>query len=264
PLLVSFSINKSFAGADVAAVEVGTGRYPPITMDIISWTEDDNAPNPCYNSAECWIGPDVLYSDGNPSLSGSCFDFNNCIEISSYRYAREVMEEYRKVFGIPYSATYIIDSDDYTCVGLFYTEGRPTAGVRVAKIWPNSTCGRIPPINLQCDFSLPHEIDHGILRARELDGNTITDYGTASCNNNASFKLYVTSASGGGRNIKLTPSGSLFSIITVNDKDAWNGLNVNLSANSPLTFKFASTLRTNGDVDAGSYSGDAIFTLSYQ
>ncbi|MBG5898546.1 hypothetical protein I5E15_18630 [Providencia stuartii] len=262
PLLILISIHKSFAGAQVAVTDVGTGRYPPVTMDIISWTEDDSDLNPCYNAEQCWIGPDVLYSDGPPSLSGSCLDFHNCIEISSYRYASEVRDKYQEVFGIPHSSTYFIDSDDYTCVGLFYIPHAPIPGMRDAMLWPNSTCGNIPPINLQCEFIIPPEIDHGSLKARDLNGNTSAIYGTAYCNNSADFRLYITSSTG-QKDVQLTPSGSLLSRVTVNDQAGWQGIPISLGPEE-VTFKVESTLITNGDVDAGSYSGDVILTLSYQ
>ncbi len=89
-----------------------------VEMDILSWSEASGVTNPCYGSTECWVGPDVLYASGAPSLSGSCLDYGNCIRINQYRTAEEVAAAFRNAKGIPYRASFVIDSPNVTC-GLF-------------------------------------------------------------------------------------------------------------------------------------------------
>lgn len=90
-----FPSRPANAIAYVMPVSMTSGAWPRVAMDILSWSEASGVTNPCYGSTECWVGPDVLYASGAPSLSGSCLDYGNCIRINQYRTAEEVAAAFR-------------------------------------------------------------------------------------------------------------------------------------------------------------------------
>ncbi|MEQ4692064.1 MrpH family fimbial adhesin [Providencia manganoxydans] len=258
----------AFAGAHVVPIKIVDAAAPIVTQEIIYWTEDDSALNPCYGASECWVGPDVLYATHAPGLFGSCLWYRNCIEISELRYAWQVMEKFEQSKGIPYTATFDIRREEATCVGLFYIPRRLfVGGGDDGILWPNSTCGKIPPADQFCDLWIPNEIDHGKLRNKELDGDEMETSGTLTCLKEGTMKLYVTS-NHGTKNIELSFDGTLYSNLSLDTgggyKDGWGGVSIFANGNEiPTDFNIKSTLRSIGKIEPGLYEGTALITAVY-
>lgn len=261
-------IRSANAGAYVMPVSVtpgaGMGGKILVVQDIIYWSEDSNQPNPCYGVAECWVGPDVLYTDGTPSLSGSCIFANNCIEISGYQYAYEVADAFKSLKGIPYKSSYTIENEDATCVGIFYVKHLPSSGIRDSSLWPGSTCGKLPPVNQYCNISLPSYVDHGFVRSTNLNGQIMSVSGGISCTESGSLNIYARSVTGENY-VYLNTNKSLYSRPLINNQDGWNGVNISVSGgnvNNPFTF--TSELHTTGGViTPGYYTGSSIVIISF-
>lgn len=266
-ILTSFK-QIAFAGAHVVPIKIIDAAAPIVTQEIISWTEDDSAPNPCYGAFQCWVGPDVLYATHAPGLWGSCLWYSNCIEISKLQYAWQVRDKFEQQKGIPYTATFDIRKEDATCVGLFYVD-RPliVGGGDHGVLWPNSTCGKIPPADQYCDLWIPNEIDHGKLRNKQLDGDEMETSGSLACLKEGSMKLYVTS-NRATKNIDLSFDGTLYSNISLDTgngyKDGWGGVSIITNGNEiPTSFNIKSTLRAIGNIVPGLYEGTALITAVY-
>lgn len=258
-----FPSRPANAIAYVMPISMTSGAWPRVEMDILSWSEESGVTNPCYGSTECWVGPDVLYSNGAPSLSGSCLDYGNCIRINQYRTAEEVAAAFRSAKGIPYRASFVIDSPNATCIGLFYVNHRPTPGVRNAIQWPGSVCGKIPPTNQTCNITLPAFIDHGALSNTSLNGKTGSVSGNITCTQATNINVFARSTTG-ERYVYLNSTSNFYSNPLINNQNGWNGTNMNISGNNMAnSFTFTSELHASGTVTPGYYTGNAVVIIAF-
>lgn len=269
-----FSIYRlANAGAFVMPVSMtempdGSGR---VVQRIISWTENSNALNPCYGSQFCWVGPDVQYDGHQPGLYGSCGRggyanvSGNCIQISKMRTMKEVAEAYNKYFPLPHNFSFGITNTDARCVGLFYINHPPALGpYGDGKLWPGSSCGKLPPVNQHCSINLPSEINHGSLSNSNLNGNKKLIYGTINCTKSGDLKLYSHSSTGEEK-VYLNSSKTLYSKTLINNKAGWDGVNISVEGkNIPTSFTFTSELNSLGNIPPGNYSGVSVVLLSFQ
>ncbi|EPL3993002.1 hypothetical protein AB6G07_15380 [Providencia stuartii] len=261
-------VRSAQAGAYVMPISVIPGAggqgLPQVTQEIIYWDEDNSTLNPCYGVTECWIGPDVLYSSNYPSLRGTCEFYNNCIEISGYRYAYQVMNAFKASKGIPYRAIFDISSSDATCVGLFYVPHRPKNNVFDSQLWPGSTCGQLPPANQFCSISLPSYVDHGSISNSNLNGQIKSVSGTISCTRPASLKVYARSTTG-ERYVYMNSNSAFYSRPLINNQDGWYGVNISVSGsnvNNPFTFT-SELHTTTSAITPGYYTGNSIVIISF-
>lgn len=259
---------SAMAGAYVMPINVVPGAggqgLPQVTQEIIYWDEDNFTLNPCHGVSQCWLGPDVLYSTNYPSLRGTCEFYDNCIEISGYQYAYQVMNAFKASKGIPYRATFDISSTDATCVGLFYVPHKPANAVFDSQLWPGSTCGNLPPTNQFCSVSLPAYIDHGSISNTNLNGQTKDINGSVSCTEPANLNVYARSTTG-ERYVYLNPNKNLYSDPYINNQDAWYGVNITTpGGNVSSSFTFTSKLvTTGGTIAPGYYTGNSIVIISF-
>lgn len=269
---------NSHAVVNTQAIEVGSqdmnGNFP-IIAQIISWTENDTDPNPCYSeSTECYIGPDVLYEGGEmPSLNGSCNYSNNCIEISKLKTKKEVLDKYTSRFGIPKIAQFNISAKTYDCVSMFYSNGKPYSnGGIIVQMWPGSICGKIPPTTLVCNTDLPAEINHGLVNIRSLSNNAsifsdeIEVRTWCNSNSDVKFKLYVTNYKN-TRYLTLNNDDTLFSEILIDNKSGFDGVELIVKPGPSGSISrlksrlFASSIAT---LEAKEYSGSVLITAAYE
>lgn len=260
---------SAHAGAYVRAI---SRKGILVTQQIVAWTEEDNAPNPCKGESVCYVGPDVKYSAHPPGLYGTCVISNNCIEAQSYNTAKEVAEAYNKAHPIPFTASFGIENEDASCVGLYYLTQQPTTAEHNGLIWPGSVCGIIPPENQTCDLAIPTTIDFGSLNSWQVAGQKKTITGTITCSVPATLLVTATSKNSqkpgvvsfsldGGR----TFVDSLTGKAEINDKDAFTGVEVPITGkNIADSFNFSVTLQKNGRIDAGDYSATEIIIANYE
>ncbi|NEG63614.1 hypothetical protein GQQ23_14870 [Pantoea agglomerans] len=266
---VSCISESAHAGAYVRAI---SRKGTLVTQQIIAWTEEDNAPNPCKGESVCYVGPDVKYSAHPPGLYGTCMMSHNCIEAQSYNTAKEVAEAYNKAHPIPFTASFGIENEDASCVGLYYLTQQPTMAEHNGLIWPGSVCGIIPPENQTCDLAIPTTIDFGSLNSWQVAGQKKTITGTITCSVPATLLVTATSKNSqkpgvvsfsldGGR----TFVDSLTGKAEINDKDAFTGVEVPITGkNIADSFNFSVTLQKNGHIDAGDYSATEIIIANYE
>lgn len=259
----------AYAGAYVKAI---SRQGNNVTQEIIAWTEEDNAPNPCKGERVCYVGPDVKYSTHPPGLYGTCVMSNNCIEAQSYNTAKEVAEAYNRAHPIPFTASFGIENEDASCVGLYYLTQQPTTTEHNGLVWPGSTCGIIPPENQTCNLSIPPTINFGSLNGWQVAGQKKTITGTITCS--LPTKLLVTATSKNSQkpgvvSFSLDGGASFVDSLTgkaeINGKDAFDGVEVPVTGkNIADSFSFSVTLQKNGHIDAGDYSATEVVIASYE
>ncbi|MBD8182472.1 hypothetical protein IFU25_12290 [Pantoea agglomerans] len=260
---------SAHAGAYVRAI---SRKGTLVTQQIIAWTEEDNAPNPCKGESVCYVGPDVKYSAHPPGLYGTCMMSHNCIEAQSYNTAKEVAEAYNKAHPIPFTASFGIENEDASCVGLYYLTQQPTTAEHNGLIWPGSVCGIIPPENQTCDLAIPTTIDFGSLNSWQVAGQKKTITGTITCSVPATLLVTATSKNSqkpGVVSFSLDGGGSFVDSLTgkaeINGKDAFTGVEVPITGkNIADSFNFSVTLQKNGRIDAGDYSATEIIIANYE
>ncbi|WP_208951748.1 hypothetical protein [Rahnella sp. ChDrAdgB13] len=232
-----------------------------VSLSVVAWSEAAGVANPCYGYSSCYIGPEVSYTTfGIGGLSGSC-DSGACIRAEDLPTLADVAERYKKKHPLPYTAVFNIDhlQDTSSCVGMTFI-GTPSYGGH-AVLLPGSTCTVIPPDNSRCSIDIPPYIEHGTLPVSAINGNTASVTGSAVCNFDGEAVI-TTSADGGTNSIYLN-GVNLTSQIEVNGHNATEGIVFNVLANQPSTLTFTSTLRANGLISSGEYSGTAIVYVNY-
>ncbi|CDH05113.1 putative fimbrial adhesin [Xenorhabdus bovienii str. oregonense] len=264
-LLFFLSTSYAYGGAYVMAVDTQPfGNQAVTTMEIIAWTEEEGTPNPCYGSETCYVGPDVLYTNGNkPGMYGSCMDAGACLDDANrYRTAAEVMRAYKRKLGIPFRATFTIMSRDADCVGLFYAY-KTEKGYGSAEKFPNSTCGKLPPPNQNCSISVPSEIAYGALKASDVNNATRSITGQVKCALKGDFRLEGFSI-GREAKIYLDSNRQMYSTLQINGREAMDGVSFKAKGrDQPENFTLTSILRTITPPKAGKYEGIAVVLLSY-
>lgn len=261
--------SNAYAVANVKAIS-RTGNN--VTQEIIAWTEEDSAPNPCYGASKCYVGPDVKYARHAPGLYGTCLMSDNCIEAQTYATAKEVAEAYNRKHPIPFTAQFGIEAEEASCVGLYYITEKPTTQEHDGQLWPNSICGIIPPEDQSCDLSIPTSIEFGSLNSWQVAGQTKTINGTIKCS--LSTTLLVTASSKNSQKpgvVSFSRDGgktfvdSLTGTAKINGTDAFTGAHIPITGNNVSdSFEFSVSLEKNGRIDAGDYSATEIVVASYE
>lgn len=251
------------AGAVVIPVltepcEPGSG-WVCIVQRLQSWYEEPSAANPCYGWSSCYVGLDVSYLAGTGGELGNSCSVGSCIEISKYRTAREVAEAWQSQKGIPFTTNRFGLGGNGDCVGLMYIQ-TPGSGMTRGTLWPNSVCGKIPPVNTQCNISVPSQINYGTLSSSEVDGQSKSINGNVSCNKNVTVKIIALSSTG-EEDVYLSSDKSLYSGLNINGANAASGVNVSASPNA--SFTLGSVLHKTGELKGGVYSGNAVVILTF-
>lgn len=256
-------LKTAYAGAfvePISYVSIG-GGYGKVTQKIQQWEESNNTPNPCYGWLTCSLGPDVLYPRNSPSLSGSC-GAGHCIRIEQYRTLKQVSDAWKAQKGVPYTATFGVDSLDASCVGLFYID-KPTPNRLQARQVPGSVCGVLPPVNQSCHVELPAQIPFGTLPANAVNGVFKQVTGQVWCTLPGSIKVFGQSTLQRER-IYFDSKETFFATLTINEKNAFSGVRFTLPGNSQRqNFTLKATLNSSSPPDAGNYSANAIVFLAY-
>ncbi|OTA21461.1 Fimbrial adhesin, MrxH [Xenorhabdus beddingii] len=279
-LLFLFSTTHVYAGAYVMPVNTvahGSSGMADTTMQIVAWTEEEGFPNPCYRKAKCYVGPDVWYkvkvdnssnrgpSIPNPGMQGSCDYAKVCLEnAGKYPTTADVMRAYKQKLGIPKQVTFTIMSADADCIGLFYTTEITGGYDGKARIFPNSTCNKMPPPNQTCEIHVPSEIAYGELIAPEVNNASRTVNGYFKCAlPDSKIQLHATSREGEPK-VYFDAHRQMYATLQINDKDATHGINVAVKKHNGVTpFTLKSILHTVTPPKAGKYEGTAIVYLTF-
>ncbi|CAI0957848.1 Uncharacterised protein [Serratia quinivorans] len=143
------------------------------------------------------------------------------------------------------------------CVGIAVWNTQVT-GIPIGTIFPGSSCGLIPPLNLACDTSGKVTIDYGTLSSGQLNGATASTTLSFTCNQAATATIKLNSSV-----IDLGRKGDLTAAISIGGKDLATGSNVAVK-NGTVTTTITSTLKAKGTPAAGPFEGSGVLIISYQ
>lgn len=264
-LTLTLLMESVHAAAQVEIIKYEAGSSDYLTYIFHSWDPGSNIPlDPTYcPEAGCAVG--IAWQVGDPSGNGYIAPPNLYpYETKGARTVGDLERLWRQKFG--YGATVrksgapIRAGDREICFGMKY--GAATnKGVRVV---PGSSCVDLvpgPPVNA-CYMDGPIVLDHGSVPENRLSDSTISQNINVRCLERSLVLVSLITGNGDG-DIKLNPQGSLISTVSVNGKTGSSGDVVSVPGGAGgVNVEFKSTLKTNGTVGGGVFSGSATALLS--
>jgi len=233
-----------------------------VSLSVVAWSEAAGMANPCYGHSSCYVGPDVRYSKyGIGGLYGSCEEANACVRAEDLPTLADIAERYKREHPLPFSTTFTVDhlEDTSSCVGMVYID-RPSFGGH-AILLPGSTCVVIPPNGSRCEINIPPYIQHGTLSTARINGNTASATGSITCNFSGTAAVSISADE--ASNVIYLNGSKMVSEVQINGTNPDGSVILNVSANNPTPLNITSTLKSNGVVVAGKYTGTALFYVNY-
>lgn len=143
------------------------------------------------------------------------------------------------------------------CIGIAVWNINTTFGVQ-GIIFPGSSCGKVPPVNLACDTSGKVTIDYGTLSSGQLNGATASTTLSFTCNQAATATIQLNDSV-----IDLGRKGDLTAAISIGGKDLASGSDVAVKSGT-VTTTITSTLKAKGTPAAGAFEGSGVLIIGYQ
>lgn len=259
-IIIIFFVRPAYVIAGAALTDFSRNGST-VSLSVVAWSELAGVPNPCYGYSSCYVGPDVRYSAyGIGGLYGSCMEANACVRAEDLPTLADIAERYKKKHPLPYSVTFTIDhlEDKSSCIGMVYIDKPSFAGH--AKLLPGSTCVVIPPNKTRCEVNIPPYIQHGTLSTKEINGNTVSVIGSVICNYSGTAMISI---SADADNVIYLNDSKMVSEVKINGENPASGITLDVSTNNSAPLSITSTLRSNGVIVAGKYTGSALFYVNY-
>lgn len=117
--------------------------------------------------------------------------------------------------------------------------------------------GQVP---VRCDIGGSTMINHGTLSDTALNGSQASTQLNVKCNASTTVTVSATQTNSWG--VRLRSDDSLYSVVTINNWDATNGINVLTTSNVDSPLNITSTLVTRGAVAPGPFSGSTVITVT--
>lgn len=227
--------------------------------------------NPCQSvlgstgAKRCYFTINHLHSGKNTGGIASRANWSCDVNFATYTTMAAIIRDANAICGLSFPRTGssqhsgAITTDE--CVGIFLTTSKGAQG----KILPGGICGIAPPPAGKCYFTSPTgggnslELNHDPLNADELNGDVEKGLFYIQCNQDMSVKV---SSNLQQDDVYLRPNGELLSRVTLNNQSAAKGLVQSVRANQVWPVQVASTLRTNGTVAPGKFSGRITLVLT--
>lgn len=250
----AFSIN-----ATKSNYESGGVRY---NFVVSNWTSNDNSPSPCSSD-------DISLTSCSIRLTANRGD--RIVESSGTKYLWEVPVRQRssmgellsdlqnKGFRVPFDGSLLIphaSSGNDLCISFFVAR----TGSHGAVYGPFGPCTPVSTPPLQCELEGNTTIEHGNLPDNKLNGAKALTLLELRCKGPSNVTVSASRTNYLG--VQLRSDGSLYSKITVNGKDATDGITFPVEYDWPRLLNITSTLSTQGTVAPGTFSGSTIITLS--
>jgi len=154
---------------------------------------------------------------------------------------------------IPLEQSVVVDkASQVTC---FTLRVGNTAGMT-----PLSSCVPVKPPPVKCDITGSVTIDHKTLSDHALNNAQASTQLNVRCSASASVTVRATRTN--SRGVRLRADESLYSVVTINNRDATGGINVTTTNTMSTPITVMSTLNTQGTVAPGAFSGSTVITVS--
>jgi len=254
------------------AIDITTteSRYEPSGVRyyfIANWTPSERGFNPCTSNdpdhTVCQVG---LAAKSAPNAYFGLGYFPGQWTVPIRRGSWEIsylLSDLIKVgFKVPLNGSILVPYEsvnkyEYICIAFERVRLGPNLGGVSETFGP---CRRVATPALQCTFTGNTTIDHGTLSDNDVDGAKASTLLDVQCRGVATVNVSASRTNSSG--VKLKTDGSLYSKVTINGKDATDGINLYVSDSQPSRLDITSTLNSSGTVTPGVFSGSTVITIS--
>lgn len=159
---------------------------------------------------------------------------------------------------LPYTATLPTGAGEISCIMVYYSSHIPVDGF----CYSMGSGFEVEIEGLSCDITSGDVIhSYGTLSSDDVEGKTMTTQSVVTCTGLASMGTASVELALKDESIKLNDDGSLLADLDIDGKGQKTTINV--PTNNSVNFNVTSSLRTNGDVSVGSFSGSTALTITY-
>jgi hypothetical protein len=255
PLAQAYSITTTNS-----KYESGGVRY---YFEVRNWTTGDTGYSPCVSSdlqlttCHIFLG---LRLPGSMLSVGKDYEWRFPIRRGSSNLGQLLSDLQGQGFSIPFSGSILVPSESASndlCVGF----GSARTGVNIAGgISYFGPCISVATATVDCKITGNTTIDHKSLADNALDGAKASTQLYLHCQGVTTVTVSTSRSNYNG--VMLRKDGSLYSTLTINGKDAFTGIDVQVSGGQFSPLSITSTLKSNGTVAPGGFSASSVITVS--
>ncbi|MCK3863858.1 hypothetical protein [Pseudomonas sp. B329] len=224
-------------------------------FEVTNWSPTDPSPSPCETANPEKKICRVALSGIDFGVMASSFQQWDLPAYPKTNLGTLLVDLQSKGFQAKNSI--LVDRNRRVCIS-FLAAVTSGGGVQMAPFGP---CTPVMAPALQCDIQGDTTIDHKSLPDNALDGAKASLLLNVQCKGGPA-SLIVSASRSNSNGVQLRSDGSLYSKITVNNEDATQGINVQVSDGTTAMLNITSTLSTHGTVEPGSFSGSTVVTVS--
>lgn len=242
-------------------IEANGTRY----FFLAEWDSNQGGRSVCdtdeISLTRCHVTIAALKAPGTPQILGSGPGWT-VPTTRNYSSMSDLLRELNKVgFRPPYNGSILVPNgvpvDRRVCISYMYSLVSPSIG---AAMNPLSSCVSTQPRPPRCEVQGDLNIDHKSLGEDQLQGAMASTQLSLVCQDSSNIIISVSRSSDSG--VPLRSNNTLFSKITVNGKDATNGVTIAVSKNRATSLTVTSMLTTSGRVAPGPFYGNTVITVS--
>lgn len=237
---------------------VAEGGSVRISYTLSNWSLEDTGRSACGETRRvCNVFTEIRLVDSNNT--GGLWTIN--VSNSSRMTLGDVIRELNaNGVSMPYSGSTMITSAANLAGGCFALT--TASGVIAGPAYDVTNCMplRPPTPPVQCDIDGSTTIDHRSLSETALNNAQASTQLNVRCSASASVTVRATRTN--SRGVRLRADESLYSVVTINNRDATGGINVTTTNTMSTPITVMSTLNTQGTVAPGAFSGSTVITVS--
>ncbi|MEN4241667.1 hypothetical protein [Serratia marcescens] len=248
----------------------------PYYMAMISdWFGADDRPNPCYQASSCDLGFQLYqWTNGEDIFPGKAI--GSAIWLTSgSRWARadqnigEMGKSFRRNFDFPVQRTMITNPTEpgintYYVVCLMYRVNGGGPRIFYETCASNADSGGGGGGGTWCKAYSQDVLNfnYGPVNSEEINGKTKSVNYSVWCNRDSTAKIYTKSLTNG--RLYLRADNSLYSDLTIKDRDLSTGIKENFSEGITKSYTIKSTLGSVSEVSPGTFNGSTIIYIDIQ
>lgn len=255
---------EGFAGAHVYNEYWVKNGPIAIIVAKMTWTAESTVDRiPCYGSEYCTLGFVLKEPNGNMRWLHTIYTYH----VDKIHINNMSLEQLRKDWlrkkplpeitggwdgGVQSGAIPFFSPE--TCITFMYSTAVP--GYWNWKDFPGATCtvnNLSKPKPIACSIKGDFDIAYGNINTSELSDATRTASSTLTCSGDGKVTVYAKPSS--GSLVALRSDLSLRASLEVNDKNGTDGVILNVKADTPVGVTVRSTLKANGSITPGPFSG---------
>lgn len=268
--LVAILLSGAAMQAQAITITTTESRYEPSGVRYYftaNWTPSESGINPCTSNDPVHTVCRVeLAAKPSPYAYFSLGYYPADWTVPIRRGGSDIsylLSDLKKVgFSVPIYGSILVPYESVNkyndiCIAFTYVRLGTNLGGVAETFGPCATVATPP---LQCNITGKTTINHYTLSDNDVDGAKASTLLDVQCRGVAIVRVSASRTNSSG--VKLTTDGSLYSKVTINGKDATNGINLFVTDSQPSRLDILSTLSSSKTVTPGPFSGSTVITIS--